>query len=540
MESNIVMAPVGYGDFQRSATSMDGVLMHDHSVGGGYANGTLGMMSQGMMSQGTMGQGMAGSFTDFEGRGVEGQYDSIALPDHFLNQYYSQKVHHEVENSVAKNGLLVYDYEGQGSSAGSVGCCSGHESENDLEFLNDLGPKFKTLAEICGGKEIPTEVKKEFIPPPRPAISTETSVSVQQMPPLPLSQMPTLPPSQMPPLPPSQMPTLPPSQMPPLPSLQKPPLPPSQMPPLPLPQPVQPVVPQPELSVIRESSEKSRIVKEGMATKKGGMTTVKEGMTTVKEGIANQGQMVLLQQQQQQPIYYTTTPMLQPVHYIVQPQLQNTVLLAEPPATNLQGMIMVNGTQGGPAQGLVLQGQTVVSGQAQGPGMVLVERSGPGNLPSSPTMMVMDGSRQMLRGSQTNLSSCPTLMVMDGSRQMWRGSQPNLSGSPTMMVMEGQIPAGQVLTSPTQGGILHQKGLSGSQRVLLVDGAKGKGGQLIQEAGGLSHRNGLSGSQKVLYSKGSTSAGSQSNLVSVNTISSTKSTTPSYRKVVVQEKRVTK
>lgn len=48
-----------------------------------------------------------------------------------------------------KDSLLVYDFEGQDSPVGSMGCCSLLESENDLEFLNNLGPKFMTLAEIC-------------------------------------------------------------------------------------------------------------------------------------------------------------------------------------------------------------------------------------------------------------------------------------------------------------------------------------------------------------------------------------------------------
>uniref|UniRef100_A0A3B5LDF3 Cadherin domain-containing protein n=1 Tax=Xiphophorus couchianus TaxID=32473 RepID=A0A3B5LDF3_9TELE len=45
--------------------------------------------------------------------------------------------------------LLEYDFEGKGSSAGSVGSCSILEPDNDLNFLTDLGPKFRTLAEIC-------------------------------------------------------------------------------------------------------------------------------------------------------------------------------------------------------------------------------------------------------------------------------------------------------------------------------------------------------------------------------------------------------
>lgn len=63
--------------------------------------------------------------------------------------------------------MLVYDCEGQGSLAGSVGCCSLLETDNDLEFLNDLGPKFKTLADICRGPEMEPI---SFAPPPLPPL----------------------------------------------------------------------------------------------------------------------------------------------------------------------------------------------------------------------------------------------------------------------------------------------------------------------------------------------------------------------------------
>lgn len=46
--------------------------------------------------------------------------------------------------------LKKYDYEGEGSVAGSVESCSYNESNDDLEFLNNLGLKFNTLAEVCG------------------------------------------------------------------------------------------------------------------------------------------------------------------------------------------------------------------------------------------------------------------------------------------------------------------------------------------------------------------------------------------------------
>ncbi|XP_062933039.1 desmocollin-3 isoform X1 [Cynocephalus volans] len=45
--------------------------------------------------------------------------------------------------------VLTYNYEGRGSPAGSVGCCSERQEEDELDFLNNLEPKFVTLAEEC-------------------------------------------------------------------------------------------------------------------------------------------------------------------------------------------------------------------------------------------------------------------------------------------------------------------------------------------------------------------------------------------------------
>ena len=42
-----------------------------------------------------------------------------------------------------------FEYEGEGSPAGSVGCCSDQGKDESLEFVDTLGPKFKTLAEVC-------------------------------------------------------------------------------------------------------------------------------------------------------------------------------------------------------------------------------------------------------------------------------------------------------------------------------------------------------------------------------------------------------
>uniref|UniRef100_A0A667Y0G7 Desmoglein 2 n=1 Tax=Myripristis murdjan TaxID=586833 RepID=A0A667Y0G7_9TELE len=436
--------PVGAGGFQMSSASMDGAFYQDGYTGG-YKDGAWGMMSQtGMMSQadmmgqaGMMGQGGQGSglYSEFERRETGGMYDGIALPCHFLEQYYSQKASCAADNQATKDSLLVYDYEGQGSCAGSVGCCSLLETDNDLQFLDDLGPKFKTLAEVCSGKEIKIERKKEINLPPMPTINTVTSVS---------------------------------SVM--------------------------------SRTVLKESSERTHMVRENVATVK----EMKEGAIKVREGMTNQGQTVLLQQQ---PVYYTTTPVLQP----------NTMLLAETPATNLQGMIVVNGAQTAAAPGMVLQGQTVMSGTpVQGQSMVLVERGG------------AVGQGVHVEGLGTNL-------IHTG----------NLSGSQAMMVVEGKVPVGstQVLQGSqarlVQGGTLQRGGLSGSQSVLVVEGPKASGGQLVQGAGLLSEISGLSGSQSVLYTKGGASSSSQyGSMAGMNGSSTTVSTAAGHPKVLVQEKRV--
>uniref|UniRef100_A0A8D1ER41 Cadherin domain-containing protein n=1 Tax=Sus scrofa TaxID=9823 RepID=A0A8D1ER41_PIG len=49
----------------------------------------------------------------------------------------------------AQDYVLTYKYEGRGSAAGSVGCCSERQEEDGLEFLDHLEPKFRTLAETC-------------------------------------------------------------------------------------------------------------------------------------------------------------------------------------------------------------------------------------------------------------------------------------------------------------------------------------------------------------------------------------------------------
>ncbi|XP_003474066.2 desmocollin-3 isoform X1 [Cavia porcellus] len=70
----------------------------------------------------------------------------------FTQPRLGEKLHvcnqHE-EHMPLQDYVLPYSYEGRGSPAGSVGCCSEKQEEDGLDFLNNLEPKFLTLAEAC-------------------------------------------------------------------------------------------------------------------------------------------------------------------------------------------------------------------------------------------------------------------------------------------------------------------------------------------------------------------------------------------------------
>ncbi|GCC18280.1 hypothetical protein chiPu_0020758 [Chiloscyllium punctatum] len=75
----------------------------------------------------------------------------------YIGSYINEKLDgcaEEDQNRPARDCLLVYNHEGDGSPVGSIGSCSFIEDEPQFKdsYLDDLGPKFKMLADICVGK----------------------------------------------------------------------------------------------------------------------------------------------------------------------------------------------------------------------------------------------------------------------------------------------------------------------------------------------------------------------------------------------------
>ncbi|XP_076135361.1 desmoglein-2.1-like [Alosa pseudoharengus] len=129
--------------------------------------------------------------------GLADLYEDIALPDGLLMEYFTQKSACIAVQVPQKDTLLDYGYEGQGSPAGSVGCSSLLGSDDDLQFLDDLGSEFSTLAQICkppklileqsetslqaktereSSMSVSTVKVSEAVPPPSPVHTEPTEI----------------------------------------------------------------------------------------------------------------------------------------------------------------------------------------------------------------------------------------------------------------------------------------------------------------------------------------------------------------------------
>ncbi|RVE74129.1 hypothetical protein OJAV_G00038130 [Oryzias javanicus] len=75
-----------------------------------------------------------------------GVAEDMTITAEFLENYFNENCVPHLED---KYPAEVWEYEGQGSTTGSLSSCTCQDITDNLEFLTDLGTKFKTLAEIC-------------------------------------------------------------------------------------------------------------------------------------------------------------------------------------------------------------------------------------------------------------------------------------------------------------------------------------------------------------------------------------------------------
>lgn len=102
---------------------------------------------------------------------------AVAVNEEFLRSYFTEKAAcytEEDDNHIAKDCLLVYSQEETESLHGSIGCCSFIEDLDD-HFLDDLEFKFKTLAEVCLGRNIDMDMEMEQRPKPMKETSLKAS-----------------------------------------------------------------------------------------------------------------------------------------------------------------------------------------------------------------------------------------------------------------------------------------------------------------------------------------------------------------------------
>lgn len=318
-----------------------------------------------------------------------------------------------------KDVLLDYGFEGQGSPAGSLGCCSSLESENDLQFLNDLSPKFKTLAEICSPPK-PTPCASlthkvasavsttQIHSPSKVAGAVSTTVDL-----------------------------------------------------------VQPVV-KPKIEQSVETKHTDIRVETVVSSSNTSQSSVSTAPPTIvlpqsqvtglshtsnivqAATLPRPGQAVVLQQQ---PVYYTTGAVPQPMQYVVQPQIQNTVLLTNSThGDKVPGLYVVSGPQNAPSSGLMISTpQGLPSGlvMTQGPPSGLVMTQGP------PSGLVIQGTESPKSPVSPISPVNPTVLLPVGSvvpqasvsAEGWKMVGPNPVGNLTL-VKDKSSPAGMQLVAP--------------------------------------------------------------------------------------------
>ncbi|XP_056149847.1 desmocollin 2-like protein isoform X2 [Lampris incognitus] len=144
----------------KSASTIGGFNMQENVLH--QSSGVLQADVQNGYYSGMYGGGQFGTMQLGGGQFAHSSASFDHLQDSSVNQtwqtngrYLQQKLAYlgaAEEGCYADDILHMYGFEGVGSVAGSVGCCSDQDNHDDLDFLNTLGPKFKALAHVCTNK----------------------------------------------------------------------------------------------------------------------------------------------------------------------------------------------------------------------------------------------------------------------------------------------------------------------------------------------------------------------------------------------------
>ncbi|KAI5619855.1 desmocollin-1 [Silurus asotus] len=141
------------GGFQEQHTIMGlngATFGQKQTYGSGmYQNNMQGLMTTNTLSSGQYNTGMYGnSYKKHSTMSTVDMWRESGIQLDSKLAYFRG----ETDGRFADDILRPYGYEGVGSPAGSVGCCSILGEPESLDFLDSLGPKFKTLADVCTSK----------------------------------------------------------------------------------------------------------------------------------------------------------------------------------------------------------------------------------------------------------------------------------------------------------------------------------------------------------------------------------------------------
>lgn len=146
---------------QQEVLEVDGRIKEHKSFHSGVA--TRYSVTVGMAASADRASRVAGTASEVTGARAA----VAALNEDYLRRYFFEKTASFTDEDglhTARDCLLLYSQEDVASLDGSVGCCSFIEGELDDMSLDDLGFKFKKLAEVCLGRKIEMEMEPTPVP----------------------------------------------------------------------------------------------------------------------------------------------------------------------------------------------------------------------------------------------------------------------------------------------------------------------------------------------------------------------------------------